>query len=351
MEKRKTYLDWLRVIAIALVILNHLPAFALRETGRFGFVFPAVLVQMNVPLFFMISGALLLSRDERMKTLMTKRVLRMLAVIPIAFVGLYLLRSLHETVLHGEAFHFSLKECIYGLLSGSLAPQDSGPYWYLYAYLGYLLMLPFLRGAARHMRRSHFMLLTALHAGLFTLLPVLNAALGGWGLEPLRITGELRIPLAAEACIFYPLAGYWLEHGAGLERMSGRKVILFGCLALCAAAGAALLYGNLQDSEALDLAEWCLAFAAFLSAKWLSARRRANTASKWPARIRALSGLVFGIYLLDPYLKLVLFGAYYKAGSHLPEPLCSLLWIPVSMAAGGFLTWLMKKIPGVRKLL
>ena len=33
----------------------------------------------------------------------------------------------------------------------------------------------------------------------------MNAALGGWGLEPLRITGELRIPLAAEACIFYPL--------------------------------------------------------------------------------------------------------------------------------------------------
>ena len=201
MEKRKTYLDWLRVIAIALVIYNHLPAFALRESGKFGFVLPAVLVPVNVPLFFMISGALLLGKDESTKTLINKRVMRMVVVIPVALVGLYLLRSLHETVLHGTSFHFSLKECVYGIFSGGLAPLDSGSYWYLYAYLGYMIMLPFLRGAAKHMLRPHFILLTVIHAAFYTVLPVTNIVLGCFGQEPLRIMGELKY-LWLSKCVF-----------------------------------------------------------------------------------------------------------------------------------------------------
>ena len=48
---------------------------------------------------------------------------------------------------------------------------------------------------------------------------------------------------------------------------------------------------------------------------------------------------------------MVLFGPYYRAASFLPEMIRSLVWIVISMAVGGLVTFLLKKIPGIRKLL
>lgn len=351
MNKRKTYLDWLRVVAIVLVIYNHLPAHALsRETGLFGFVFPAVLVKIGVPLFLMISGSLLLGRDEQTKVLLGTRVLRMVVIIPVAYIGLYLVRSLHETVLHGAAFEFSLKDCIYGLFSRNLVTKDSGPYWYLYAYLGYLLMLPFLRGAAKLMRRSHFILLIAIHAGIYTVLPLINAVLNCCGLDSIRITESFSVPLAVEQIFFYPLAGYWLDRSSTVDSMCHKKRFAILFAALAGAVTSALLYGKLGEKAALELTEWSSAITLFLFVKWMFFGKQAEV-TKLSVRICGLSGLVFGIYLLDPYLKLVLFGAYYTVGSRLPEPVCSLLWIPISISVGGFITWILKKIPGVKRFL
>ena len=68
--KRKIYLDFLRIIAIFMVLFNH--------TGTSGFVlftvtqrsalypfylFNAILIKIAVPLFFMISGVLLLGKN------------------------------------------------------------------------------------------------------------------------------------------------------------------------------------------------------------------------------------------------------------------------------------------------
>lgn len=352
MENRKTYLDWLRVIAVILMLYNHLPAHALaKETGQFLYVFPAVLTRMNVPLFLMVSGALLLGREEDIRTLLRKRVLRIAVVLAVALTGLYLLRTLHDSMLHGTPFVFSVSDVFYGLFSRKLAVKDSGSYWYLYAYLGYLLMLPFLRGAARHMRRSHFILLTAIHAGLCTVLPLVNLALAGFGLQAVKLTDDFSVPLAAVRAMFYPLAGYWLDHGEDAAGMSRRRTALLACGAVCAAVAASLLYGSLGDKKAMALTEWFLTMACFLLVKRIAVQRAENRKTERRPMIQTLSGLVFGIYLLDSYWRLILFGAYYKVASVLPEMLSSLLWIPVTMAAGGAATWLLKKIPGVGKFL
>ena len=84
MKKKLLYIEFLRAIAVLFVIFNH--------TGGDGFrlflKYPAGSIQywtclsvsifckFAVPVFFMISGALLLGKDEPLKVLWKKRIAR-----------------------------------------------------------------------------------------------------------------------------------------------------------------------------------------------------------------------------------------------------------------------------------
>jgi surface polysaccharide O-acyltransferase-like enzyme len=71
-KERKVYLDLIRILAAFCVIFNHTNdngffLFAAREWGSFtfwGYMFFSVFCKAAVPLFLMISGALMLSREE-----------------------------------------------------------------------------------------------------------------------------------------------------------------------------------------------------------------------------------------------------------------------------------------------
>ena len=154
---RKVYLDWIRVIAIALVLFNHLPGYALYENGGAGrpfYLLCTLITRINVPLLLMVSGTLLLEREEPVGKVLKHRVLRIAGALVAAYVGLYLLRAAHDTVLYGAPFAFNFAELIPGILGRRLITADAASYWYLYAYLGYLLMLPFLRKATCCCRRK-----------------------------------------------------------------------------------------------------------------------------------------------------------------------------------------------------
>lgn len=87
-NNRKIYMDVLRIVAAFFVIFNH--------TGDKGFflfsvtdnpfeywlyLFLSILCKIAVPLFFMISGALLLSKNEPLYKLYYKRVLKYIVII------------------------------------------------------------------------------------------------------------------------------------------------------------------------------------------------------------------------------------------------------------------------------
>ena len=100
------------------------------------------------------------------------------------------------------------------------------------------------------------------------------------------------------------------------------------------------------------MTDWVTTLCAFLVIKRmvLVTFPRLGT-GKVAQRIAAVSVLCFGIYLFDSWLKLVLFGFYFKVASVLPVLVYSVLWIPVSMLVGGTATWLLRKIPGVSRYL
>ena len=112
-QRKKMYIEFIRIIAGFFVIFNHT-----RERGFFLFasypensiqywlyLFLSVFCKFSVPMFFAISGALLLSKDEPIKELYKKRVLKMVLVL-LLFSFLYYLRSILDNLSAFSLKHF-----------------------------------------------------------------------------------------------------------------------------------------------------------------------------------------------------------------------------------------------------
>lgn len=90
----------------------------------------------------------------------------------------------------------SVTEFLEKLLSGTVHIS----HWYLYAYLGYLIFLPFLRKIASQITTQDIILLTALRIFFTPFMMTLNYWLEYHGLAPLRLSDNLSIPLIGYDC-------------------------------------------------------------------------------------------------------------------------------------------------------
>ena len=83
--QKKEYYEILRILACALVIFNHTTGFSLYQKTegikQIIYIFLATFTKINVPLFIMISGALLLKKSEDISVTLRKRVLRFVILL------------------------------------------------------------------------------------------------------------------------------------------------------------------------------------------------------------------------------------------------------------------------------
>ena len=131
--KKKYHLEVIRILAILMVMYNHSAAFMSfsNQSGveyAISFLFSMV-CKGAVPLFFMVSGALLLGKNESGKDLFQKRILRMILVIVI-FSFLYYMKL----VLKGER-----PFAPFSFLLSLLTDLVYLPYLFLYSYISVCL--------------------------------------------------------------------------------------------------------------------------------------------------------------------------------------------------------------------
>ncbi len=352
-SSRHTYMDVLRILAIYLVLLNHLPAnrIYMRESGmaEVAALAFAVFVKINVPTFAMISGALLLGKEENVRTLWSKRIARFLLVIPVFSMLLYICfwRLRHRA--------FNLTELFYGIFEGNL--KDFTSYWFLYAYLGFLLVLPFLRHIAKAMTKGEFILLLSLNLLLTAGFPLLNFGLQHFDLQPIVLSKSINTSLATAVLLFYPLIGYYLDKKIDVSQISQDKWIKL--LAACvtgSAITAAVAYTSGKESgfheQYIALFNVINVITIFLVSK-----RFFNTGfnEKHPKIVRLLSviaPLVFGVYLLDPCFKLLVYEPLKAATWHTLHPFgFSILCATLSFACCAAITYLLRLIPFFQKML
>lgn len=168
--KRVGYLDFLRGAAICLVVMLHAIAPYVTDVSLYGSAtwYGCIVLnefcRMGVPLFFMISGYLLLSvsREETVVGFYKKRLPKLVVPLLIWNVVYYLFSY--------SAVHYSVREFFSLLINNG----TSYHLWYIYALAGVYLLLPFIKKMLAHCGLTECLVLLAVLTWNTTLQPLLN---------------------------------------------------------------------------------------------------------------------------------------------------------------------------------
>lgn len=247
----------------------------------------------------------------------------------------------------------SLGDFVSKVMSGAI----DGTYWFLYAYLGMILMLPFMRKMVAGLHKKEFIYVVGLHFLLLTALPMVQYISGAMGGPALSLSGHMSVPLMTLKALFYPFAGYALDHIFDV-RSFGRKQ---WAAIILSAVGGIILSSAFTYHEGVrsgftqnwvQLFDYLTAMAAFLIIKYLFTLPAVESKKALNTAICKLGGLAFGIYLLDPILKKFMYASVELAlEPYLPTLIVSLIWCLLSMTIGGVLTYSLKMLPGLSKIL
>ena len=334
---RKAEFDLCRIVAcIAVVAIHTVMLFwdfdPASPIWRF-WNFLSLAVRFGVPLFFMLSGALLLGRP----TLDFRRHLRRL----LHFLLLYYLWTLLYRVLDLRFLHLWATEPDFpGLVL-------SGYYhlWFLPAIALCYCALPLLHGLAygewENVRRG---------ALLLACVVIVLSTLGAVPEKPAWLAALL-LPYRLEDLryLVYMLLGRLLAE----RRLSGKALALLGLAALAALLCFAALNRHcaIAAGKAVDVYYGYLQLPAALTACFVFAlcRRLASRAAKHAGLLQGLSECSLGVYLTHPIFVDLLRSRHWDLARFSAVwlfPLCLLSFLLLSFAAA----WVLKKLPLLRRL-
>lgn len=358
-KTKKVYLELLRIMCAGLVIFNHIPGYTLYQTiegiKRVPCLFLTMFTRINVPVFFMISGSLLLGRQDDYRTVYKKRVSRTILLIIFAQVTFYSCLWFKSNILKHHATAFNLDELFRGILTGDTGPDA---YWFLYSYLVLLVILPIFQRIAQGMNKQDFFVLVGIHFLFSSFLPLLNLVLSIFSIESISLHSKFAVPIATTSVFFYPLIGYYLDHKVDVRTMSSKRLCFIGILALLGiviSSGCTCYQGFTNGKftqKYVMLFDYVTAIAVFLLVKRLMlGKAHKLSEGKIGAVICFVGSLTLGIYIFDPMLRKLFLKASYFTKNHLSTLLTSFAWIVASMTIGGLITYLLRFIPGMKKIL
>jgi len=359
-KARKVYFDALRIIAAFFVIFNHTGTngfflFSLKEWGSPPFwlyLFVSIFCKVSVPLFFAISGALMLHRaDEPISVLWKKRIGKILMIIVIFVVGNYVIDwcNFRETI--------TLRKIFTTVYTGTSAGYSHwyGHLWYLYAYMAYLCCLPFLRSLVKNLDDRYFYYMITIALTVKGILPTAEYLLTE---RNMVLSGNAVPGWLLSDIVVYPCIGYFLEHRLTIRRQTLKWLWLANIASI--AVTALLVYRQAMLTQVLN-AEVSQGFhcifvmvnciCLFATAKYLFTNHAFPSLLK--KAILSLGQCTFGIYLIhimilesEPLRNLLS-----RLLMHVNSMLACLIQCACVMAIGYAVTLILKRIPYLGKLL
>ena len=347
-SKREVWLDLLRIASAFLVIVNHTNSRVFQQTQPGQAVWWLSLLwyyvsKLAVPLFVMVSGACLLNRRESW-TKALSRALRVLCAL-LVFAYLYFL---HDAWVHYGLWPRMLRLDL--LLADLWTQQVSDGFWYLYFYMGLMLMLPLLQKLAHGMQSRDYAWLIGLCLALDGLWPLLAHYLPG-----LALPSYMQTPLyTGYLGLFF--AGHWIRQNAAF---SARRRALIG-LAASLAFSLALTYlevfrvGEGEKYWFMDdrLHPSLFTCTASLCAMTLFKGAGSRFSGRACRAATELGGCAFGVYLLQDWLiaqtKTRLFAPLRDILSPFPAVL---IWEAAVFALGLALSFGLRHLPGFKRIL
>lgn len=148
-NNKKVYLEFLRIIAAFFVISNHVnnPIYYYHSMSKSWYAAIVLLFisKTAVPIFLMISGSLLLGKRDTFRKYLL-RIIR-LCVVLLVFTVIYYI--VFTEPLDMGMYHF-IKTLFY---------SATNAYWYIYLYLGILIILPVLQKISMSLSKKEMQLL------------------------------------------------------------------------------------------------------------------------------------------------------------------------------------------------
>ncbi|MCI8294941.1 MAG: acyltransferase family protein [Lachnospiraceae bacterium] len=350
-KRNMIHLEVLRMIAIFLVLFNH--------TGQDGFMyfvvaqksifypvylFISILDKVAVPLFFMISGALLLNKEEQIRTIYKKRISRILIVlISISFI-IYIVEEC--------SFHFSQMDIKTFLLLIYQKPIHTR-LWYLYSYLGILVMLPLLRKMAKAMTIDEYRYFMLCHVAIFGLIPVFEYLLS---CGQVCITSRFDPDLVTSYSIFYFLVGYYFENLLDKDLYNIKTVIVanfWGIGAILLSCYVTHYYIQVTGDGNPQKFHNCLiaipTIAVYITIKYIFLK--ISLKDRIQQLIQVVGSTTFGIYLLENWYRGWTRWIYEFLLPYIGSFLACFFWILAACVVGGFATAVLKKIPVIGQII
>ena len=334
------YFEWLRCFGAAAVVMIHVTSGIMdnHPVAEIGGVRALVWSEMQVallrwavPVFFMITGALLLDSDkdvgwEKIATYVRRMVL-VLCTFGLAFCfaqELFVQKTLSIQLATSSVLN---------LLSG----RGFSHLWYVYALIGIYLLLPVMRAYIAAADKGSQQIFLAVLFTFTCVIPTINAAFGL----------ELSTFIWFNSSMFYVLLGYYVYNYVQLNT----RILVVGVVSL-------VLNMVLKACGILLLDEywkWVHGPACPLEALWsicvfLLARRYFDR--PFPARGWAITaGYSFGIYVLHPLFINVLYKALgWGPWTMAPVVFESSVWA-IAFFGSVALIWMLKKVPFFRTLI
>ena len=358
MENRRNLdIELIRIIACFFVIFNHTGEngfflFSLQNRGSVPFwmdLMISIFCKCSVPLFFAITGALLLDREESAGRLWRHRIGRIGAVLLFWSFVYYL----DEVRLGWRSFQIGefVARFFYGDWNLS--------FWYLYAYIPLLMTLPLLRKFVKSLTDREFCYLFFLAFVFLSLLPALQYLL--WQ-ENHGFNENFRIDWLCSSIFVYPCLGYFLYSRTDAFWNGKRLALLWlANLAGMAAAGAltcwqASITGLLDENHSQTFFNtFVLINCAAVFGTCRYGMRRISLPEAAGRLVRSAGSCTLGIYLLHMlFLKRI--GATMALGEVFrrllgPDSMTgALLYCAAVFLLGWAVTLVLKRIPLLRRL-
>ena len=338
---RVWYLDWLRAFACLAVVLIHcltiyLDNTSVAEVGEVRAIvwteIHVVFARWAVPVFLMITGALLLDPNRNIGWVKVRGYVARMAVVLVVFGTFF---ALMELVFSQGSFKVSM---IAAAVVKVFQGESWSHLWYLYDLIGIYLLLPILRAfVARCGERDYWIALGILFV-CSLVLPTINSAIG--------LSLETFVWLGFS--VFYVLLGWYLR----AFDVSIRIMVPLGIACLVAvvvvAGGGVVMTGGYQRWSWEPASPF---IAIWATALFVAAKRFVDRPLRKGGVFETLASLSFAVYLLHPVFANLLYKALDWGPKILPPGLFEIVTYAVVLFGALAAALVVKRLPLIGRCL
>lgn len=359
-SRDKLYIEFMRIFAIFFVIFNHTGIkgfflFSIYERGSIRYwmyLFVSIFCKFSVPLFLMMAGALLLTKDYNIIDLWKNKIARF-------FSTLCFFSSLYYVINY--LFDRSAMLTLKGFIETLYTSTTSVHLWYLYEYLAMLIILPFLhamvKGIDKNKKKFHYLIL------IWFIFSAMRPCLEFFYFKGNNAINSsfFNINSIFSDIIIFPLVGYYLENIVDINDIHRKHIVIMwimtGITTFISAFMTFYIHGitgicNEGQSQAFHMTFVLIhCIAIYITTKKIFMKY--DMPQLVSNLIRILGSCTFGVYLFhaivlreSDFMWKIL---YQRLGlMHIvPAMIVSLTTIVIC----GLVTFVLKKVPIFRKIL